>query len=458
MPLLKDQLNEWKEFLITLKPVQTAHLAFVLSKYFFTTRLAGNKCSAYSATLQHERIARTVPHWNASPIIRDINLALLESLKNSSGKNALLECFMATRESNRYRHEFQKYGIEYQVRLKYPRPHYDPSRQGDVMLLKPNVSARERGVLLIQYNDSFKKFLAIFETARLAKSYRLVLEPSTWGYCDPSILSYVGMETDVIVQAQHHLDFEYVRSLDSNLTPLRLGAGDWIDPDRFHSAPANSKIYDIVMVASWQRIKRHELLFRNIRRCSDIVRKIALIGYPSEGRRKEHVMREADRHGVLSKIDFYESIPRDEVGEIIRQSKIGVMLTVREGANKGIYECFFSNVPVIISKRNIGVNREHINRHTGIAVNDRLLDQGIRHLIMNSENYEPRQWALENTGYRNASYALNECLKGLAARSSEEWTRDIYVKKNDTNAQYVFESERTEADKEIDHLQAFLRK
>ena len=458
MKILNDYLNQWKEYLITLRPIQMAHLAFALSKYLFWAHLARNRCDAYSATLQHERIARTTPRWNLSPTIMKINLELIATMKERNGPNILRQCFIESNESYRYREEFQQYGAEYQVRLKYPRPNVDPCRQGDVIVLKPHMSSKERGVLLIQYNDSFKKFFAIFDTARLAKSYRLVLEPSTWGYCDPLILLFLGMETDVIVQAQHHLDFEYIRSIESNLVPLRLGAGDWIDPDRFFVGPANAKVYDIVMVASWQRIKRHELLFRNAKKCPDIVKRIALIGYPSEGRDKEDVMREAKKHGVLTKIDFYESIPRQQVSEIIRQSKIGVMLTVREGSNKGIYECFFSDVPVIISERNIGVNRAHVNPHTGITVEDCLLADGIRHLVMNSESYEPRQWALEHTGYRNASYALNECLKGLAGKNGEEWTQDIYVKKNDTNAQYVFENERSEADKAIDDLRDYLKK
>lgn len=109
------------------------------------------------------------------------------------------------------------------------------------MVLKPNLGEKEKGVILIQYNESLKKFASIFDIINLSKYYRFVLEPSTWGYCDPSILLFLGLCTDVIVQAQNYLDYEYIKSLNSNLIPLRLGAGDWIDSNRFCTGDPNLK-------------------------------------------------------------------------------------------------------------------------------------------------------------------------------------------------------------------------
>jgi glycosyltransferase involved in cell wall biosynthesis len=236
-----------------------------------------------------------------------------------------------------------------------------------------------------------------------------------------------------------------------------MGAGDWIDHDRFQPAPFSEKIYDIVMVASWQRIKRHELLFDAVRKCGDTVKKIALIGYPSSGRTKKDIMLEARKYRVDGKIDIFENISRADVSRIVGQSKIGVMLTLREGANKGMYECFFSGVPVVISERNIGVNREHINQYTGLMASDDDLPQKINSLLNNIHEYAPRDWALRTTGYKNSTRLLNECLKLCASRDGEEWTRDIYAKKNDTNARYVSDRDRVAADKAIAHLRNLLR-
>lgn len=46
------------------------------------------------------------------------------------------------------------------------------------------------------------------------------------------------------------------------------------------------------MVASWQKIKRHKLLFKSLKQLDD-VRKVALIGYPCEGRLLEDIIVDA---------------------------------------------------------------------------------------------------------------------------------------------------------------------
>lgn len=457
MAIFNGRLTEWEESLIRMLLVKILYLVITLAKYFFLKHFLRNKYSAFIITLKYERIARTVSGWWPSQTIRKINLSLIKLIRNPVTGNMLVDWYVESREAQRYREEFQGYGLQYQIRLKYPRSNDLSFRQGDLLLLKPKISDKERGVLLIQYNDSFKKFVSLFDIQRVAKSYRLVLEPSTWGYCDLSILLFLGLDTDIVVQAQNELDFDYIQSLKSNLIPLRIGAGDWVDPDKFNPKACNQKDYDLVMVASWQRIKRHKKLFEILQKCGNSVGKIALIGYPSEGRNKGDVIKEAERYGLVKKIVFYESIPREQVVEILCRSKIGVMLTIREGANKGIYECFFCGVPVIISNKNIGVNRDHINQYTGMVIEDQDLVEAIPDLIKNVGKYDPRKWALEHSGYRFANNALNECLKQLAISNNENWTRDIFIKKNDTNSQYVFDSERIEADKSIQELIKMLR-
>jgi hypothetical protein len=133
------------------------------------------------------------------------------------------------------------------------------------------------------------------------------------------------------------------------------------------------------------------------------------------------------------------------------------MLTLREGANRGIYECLFSGVPVVISDRNIGVNREQINQHTGLVAGDGDLSQKMVSLLDNIHSYAPREWALRTTGYKNSTRVLNNCLKTYAVRDGEEWTQDIFAKKNDTNARYVFDRDRVAADRATVHLRGLLR-
>jgi hypothetical protein len=454
----KHWISDHKEDIARYKIFQSLYLFFSLLKYVYFRFWKSDFYASHSVMLKYERIAVSVHDWKLSPLVSRINSGLVSFIKKDIGKYRLVDSYALSLEANRYREEFRAYGREYQIRLKYPRENDEPSRQGDLLLLKPYISNKEKGVLLIQYNDSFNKFVSIYNLNRVEEYYRLVLEPSTWGYRDPAILLFLNLCTDVVVQAQYLPDFQYIKSLGSNLTPLRMGAGDWIDPERFQPVPFSDKIYDIVMVASWQRIKRHELFFEAVSKCKNVVKKIALIGYSSSGRTKDHVMYEAKKYGVAERIDIYEFISRTEVSKIIGHSKLGIMLTLREGANKGVYECFFSGVPVIISDRNIGVNREHINQYTGIVARDIELDKKITYLLDNASSFSPREWALRTTGYRNSTRLLNECLKESALKNGEVWTQDIYTKKNDTNARYVFEKDRIEAEKAILHLRGMLRK
>ena len=112
---------------------------------------------------------------------------------------------------------------------------------------------------------------------------------------------------------------------------------------------------------------------------------------------------------------------------------------------------------MIISDRNVGVNREHINVLTGISSSDQALPEAIKNMLLNIEKYDPRGWAMKTTGYLNASRMLNSYIRKLAESSGEEWSQDLYVKKNDTNARYVFEEERKSADRAFDHVRWFLR-
>jgi hypothetical protein len=442
--------------LLKYRVVQAGCYALVWIQFNYQLYWKGNGYAAFSATLLCERIGRSIKRWKLPQWIVLENASLITRMKKGAD-NILLDAYVKTPESIGWQKEFCGYGLEHQLRIRYPRTDGDLFRQGDLLLLKPYLGVKEPGVLFIQYNDAFSKFVSIYDPRRLAQYYRIVLEPSTWGYCDPAVLAFVGLATDVIVEAQYEADFRYIEALNSNLKPIRIGAGDWIDHEKFEPGNLQEKSYDIVMVASWQRIKRHVLLFDAVSQCKNVVSKIALIGYPSSGRTKEDIVSEAKTYGVEDKIDIYERISRSDVSRIISKSKLGVMLTLREGANKGIYECLFSGVPVIISDRNVGVNRDHINELTGIISSDEALAETIKRMLGNIGTYDPRRWAEKTTGYFNASRMLNEYIRGLAVSDGEEWTQDLYVKKNDTNARYVFEEERLLADRAIDHLRVFLR-
>jgi hypothetical protein len=452
----KYMLSDHYEDIVRCRSFQFVSLIVVFLRFFFFKYLMRNTYKAYQATLGYERIYSSVAGCKLLSCISRINTKMVLEFNPGRYPSDLLESYLQQIEVNSYREDFSSYGKNFQVRLKYPKEHDSLSRQGDLLILKPYLGGNEKGVILLQYNDAFRKFLCLFNVKLVAQHYRIVLEPSWWGYRDLSILLFTNIGTDVIVQAQYLPDFEYIKSLNSNLTPIRIGAGDWIDSDIFSECPYTDKVYDIVMIANWQRIKRHELLFSAISQCKHTVKKVALIGYPYVGRTKDDIFYEASKYNVKEKLDIYESISRKQVGEIVRQSRSAVMLSLREGANRGIYECFFSGVPVVISNRNVGVNRDHINKYTGLTSDDKVLPENIDFLLENEHDFTPREWALRNTGCANSNRSLNEFLKNIAMDCGEEWTKDLFQKKNDTNSTYVHLDEQLEADMAISHLYSFL--
>lgn len=356
----------------------------------------------------------------------------------SSG-NKLLAEFVRSRHAADIRAEFARYPLSDRVRLRYPRNDQDQERQGNLILLKRhNPATGEKGVILVSYTDAIQKLAALFDLTRLGSRYSLVLEPSWWGYQDTTFLLLLGSDLDVLVQAPWQKDWEFIERLESNLSGIRLGAGDWIDPSVFRPLDHPTRTYDLVMVSAWSRLKRHEELFRalaELRRGGRSCR-VALIGYAWEWTRS-HIESLMQKHGVEDCCTIFERIPHTEVGRIVADSRAYVLLSRREGANRALYEALFCNTPVIVYRHHRGVNADHVTRQVGVLFDRGRLADAIRHILDRPEDFRPREWALRNTGYANSSRILNEALRERALRRGLPWTTDIVEKKNAPNLRYA---------------------
>jgi glycosyltransferase involved in cell wall biosynthesis len=356
--------------------------------------------------------------------------------------NRILQSFVRSAHAEKLRQQYLRHGESFAAAMKFPRANDDARRQGNLVVLKaPGDSPSEKGVLYLQYTESIAAFAALFDVATLARRYRLVLEPSTWGYQDESFLLLAGRELDVLVQAQDEIDFRYIESLGCNLTPLRLGAGDWVDPDTFREDAGSAKECDFVMVASWSPMKRHRLLFESLAaaRLSDA--RVALIGYPWDGRTGADIGRLA-AHCGLRHVSIFERVSPEIVAQTLRRSRVGVMLSLREGANRGLYECLFSNVPIVLTRENRGVNQSHINARTGCLASDAELPAKLRSTLECAAGFHPRPWALQHTGRHNAYVALSAALESIAAARGESFSRPIARIRSAPYAVYADDEDR----------------
>ncbi|MGH7551562.1 MAG: glycosyltransferase, partial [Longimicrobiales bacterium] len=298
----------------------------------------------------------------------------------------------------------------------------------------------ERGVVLVKYSDAIVQVAAMFSLADLASKYAIVLEPSSWGYQDVRFLLYVGDDMDVVVLSPCRPDLEFIQSLRSNLVPIRLGAGDWVDPEAFRPSQTSTRTFDVVMVAGWSPVKRHALLFQTLAKLKkDFNRRlrVALVGYP-QGWTRTTIEKLRDRYGITAEdCTLFDGIPHGAVARIVADSRVSVLLSRREGASKALYESLFCGTPVIVPRGHRGVNLDHITAEVGVLVDDSELPATILQMLDGPATFRPREWALANTGWVHSTRRLNETLRDLACRRGLPWTRDIVGKKNAPNLRYA---------------------
>ena len=373
--------------------------------------------------------------------------------------NRLRQDFIRSPQGIELRRLYGALAPEHRVRLRFPNDD-DPERQGDLIILKRyDEASGERGVILLLYGEAMAAFASVFDLAKLASRYSIVLETSGWGYQDARFFLYLGSDLDVIVQSPRIQDFEFVQNLQSNLIPVRVGSGEWVDPETFRlRAPGKDCEFDVVMVAAWDPLKRHELLFRALARLKqerDKPLRLALIGYPL-GWTREPVENLLRRYDLTNDCTIFEKIPHADVARVVSESKVSLLLSRQEGSNRSVYESMFCGTPVIVYGDHRGINLDHVNEHSGLLADDNELADAIAKIVNHPEAFDPRGWALKNIGYENATKGVNEALKQSAQRRGLPWTRDIVAKRNAPNLRYATPGVYKEFESEYERLSELL--
>lgn len=354
--------------------------------------------------------------------------------------NRLRADFVRSRRARALRRMYGAFPLEHRVRLRFPRDDPDPERQGDLIVLKsPDDATGEKGVLLVMYHEGIEALAAVYDLPALAKRWMLVLETSNWGAQDGRFLPYLGRDVDAVVMAPRAPDALWFERLQSNLVPVRVGSGEWVDPTTFTPrAPGDPYVYDVLMVASWDPLKRHEVLLRALAdlRARGRPLKVGLVGVPSRWKMAD-VSALVDRHGVRDQVTFHERIPHAEVARLVARSRVSVLLSRQEGSNRAVYESLFTGTPVVVYAQHKGINLEHVNARTGVLAEDDRLADALLDVIDHPDRFDPRGFALETLGYPNAARGISKALQDLAHRTGRPWTRDIVAKRNAPNLRYA---------------------
>lgn len=295
----------------------------------------------------------------------------------------------------------------------------------------------ERGVFLITFTHLFGELAHQVDVAQLTREYTLVLEPSWSGYAIPEILQFAETAvTPVFVMATEPRDFAFLERFDPQLVPLPFGASNWVDPEVFRPTPGWHRVFDAGYIGFWGAVKRHHALFRAMRRLGDPTYRVALIGGPWEGTRHE-VAALARLYGVLPQLTFFEKLTPEEVSEVIGQCKVSLLLSRKEGSNRGLFESMFAGTPALLIRENLGVRKDYLTEETGRIVPERELASALRWFRDHGGDFEPRPWAMANISPTATTAALNEALRKHAAARGEDWTVDCVRKANRPEVTYL---------------------
>lgn len=296
----------------------------------------------------------------------------------------------------------------------------------------------EKGVILITFTTTFPYYLNHVDCSALTKLYTIVLEPSTAGYCLPEILSWGAFEGAVIVESSEKRDYDFIADLDNNLLPVEFGASDWVDY-RIFKPLGLEKVYDSIYVANYNNWKRIHVYLKAI---AGILKKgidyhpLLVCGHWGED--KDNLYQLIKYYNLEKTLTVFEGVSQAEVNTLLNKSKVNILLSLKEGSNRSIFEGFFSGTPGIVLEKNIGVNKSYINDRTGILIDEAdLLDELIRFKGTWSD-YDTVKWAHENISPDVTTAKLNNILKGIAVADGEQWTVDVAVKVNSPEAHLMF--------------------
>lgn len=146
-----------------------------------------------------------------------------------------------------------------------------------IVLKKPLESdgiITEKGIMLIKFSETFSLYLKYVDCENLMEEFHVILEPSWTGHAIEQILGWCQFKNKVYIQCADKPDFDFILSLQSNLVPLRMGSGEFVDYRIFQPLTTEKK-YDVVCVANglvYKRVYAYLRLIRAIKRKNPSVR------------------------------------------------------------------------------------------------------------------------------------------------------------------------------------------
>ena len=293
----------------------------------------------------------------------------------------------------------------------------------------------EKGVLLVKFSTTLPFVIRDLDCEQLLEWFWLVIEPSWSSYCAPELLYWARFaNAPIIIESSEITDYRFLKKLEANFVPVSYGSSDWVD-ERIFTPQECGKEYDAIFIAGYYWAKRHHRFLKAVSAVKKNGYRAAMVCTPW-GDFKQDVQRLLQFYDVVDCVDVFEGVPPEELSRLISMSKVNVLLSLKEGSNRSIFEGFFADVPGIVLEENMGVNKTYINQYTGHLIADKDLEDSLAYFSREWRSFKPRAWALENISPLVTTKKLNEQLMALAAEAGDPWTVDIVPKVNSPEAIY----------------------
>lgn len=307
-------------------------------------------------------------------------------------------------------------------------PKVEDARMPKAIVLKPRVSETERGVIFSAFETNTAKLFRHLDTAALrdfSSRYDLIVAPTASPYTLVGYLVPCAWNRPVYSLISHPEEFDDIPKMSPNYRTIRLFASSWVNPRSFTPLPFNERDIDIVMVASFGKVKRHHVLFDALRRMPRALR-VTLVGQDQDGRTAADILKLARAYGVDEQLDIVSNADYPEVAHYLVRAKVSLLFSVNEGSSVIVTESLFANTPMgLLRRAHIG-SRVFINDRTGVLLDESQLDTQLMSFLERASPMSPRTWAEENQiDCVGSTVHLNQVLRDHASRDGTSWTTDI---------------------------------
>jgi glycosyltransferase involved in cell wall biosynthesis len=300
---------------------------------------------------------------------------------------------------------------------------HDP-RVSKAAILKPCIGPREKGVLFISFEGQWIKLLRPANFRELAERYTIVIAPSSSPH---NLINYVfpqAFPEPIVTLISNPEDQEVLPRVSNRLIVAPLYASHWVNPELYRPLPKVERAYDLIMVASWGKVKRHHLLFAALRALPADLR-VLLVGQDQEGRNADTIRALANWYGVGDRFTILSNQPYREVTRLFCQARASVVLSRREGSCLVVAESLCADAPVALLQGAVLGSRVFINEQTGRFLDEGNMARDLADFVQSADRYQPRAWAVQNISCLRSSQILNDLLKAKALELGQAWTQDI---------------------------------